>query len=781
MVFSGRVVESGKKGLEFATAALLNPADSALIESTLTDSNGVFSFSNINRGEYYLKIILVGYNQYNALIKADSSTVLLPEIILASGTINLNEISITTLKKLIEVKNGNITVNITDSPLSQGNSAFDLVSKLPGVTVDENNTIAIQGRDGVKILIDDRVQQLSGAQLINLLKSMSATNIEKIEVLKNPPLKYDAAGIGGLINIRTKKVKLHGFSGSVNYNFSQGFYAYHSGDVSLNYRNRKIVLYSTFTADRQITFHDHRFYNKVKHDTTITILDQKMANIDGGYYFGGRAGLDWLVNKKNTIGFKFNADGGEGFEKNVGNNFISNNDLGFTQLRFNSYNLNPWQYSNLNIYAEHLFDTLGSKLVFTSDYSPNFDLYQGAFDNWFLSNNGDETAQPLYYISSNVIKNDIYSSKLDYTKIIKSSIVLECGAKVTLSELSSDYDMHVKDNSTGNYILDTSYTNAFEYNEKIIAGYLNFTKNWERINIQGGVRAENTQIHAQNRTQSVVYRREYFNLFPAINITYTSNEKSNYQFSYNQRIDRPDYNSFNPFKNRSSVFMSNKGNPNLLPEYSNTFELSHNFKDIFSQSFSCSLIDHFMIDLTLQNDSSKETTAYIDNLNNAYKYGYTLFFHNAIKKWWTVTFNASASYLTCEGQLIGQEYKSNGYFYIASLTNEFLIKQAKFEFNAKYIGPRFNGIWKNGPRWGISFALKKSFLKEKLDVMVGLDDVFFTMIGSNNMKVQEQEWRITATNDSRRIKVGLSFNFGKIKVEEREISSNDEEKGRLGK
>lgn len=781
MAVSGRVVDVTKQGIEYATVALLNPSDSLLIESTLSDSDGVFTFSNLKEGKHVLKIIMFGYLNYNKVINIEPNSKKLNDVVLENGTIKLNEISITTLKKSIKFKNGNITINISDSPLSQGNTAFDLLSRLPGVTVDENNTIAIQGRRGVKILIDDRVQQLSGAQLINLLKSMSATNIEKIEVLKNPPLKYDAAGTGGLINIRTKKVKLHGFSGSVNYNFSQGFYAYHSGDISLNYRNSKIVFYSTLTADRQITFHDHKFYNKVKHDTTITILDQKMVNIDGGYYFGGRAGFDWLVNQKNTIGFKFNTDGGEGFEKNVGNNFISNNDLGFTQLRFNSYNLNPWQYSNLNIYAEHLFDTMGSKLVFTSDYSPNFDLYQGTFDNWFLNNNGDETTQPLYYINSNVIKNDIYSSKLDYTKTIKSSMVLECGAKVTLSELSSDYDMHVRDNSTWNYLLDTAYTNAFEYNEKIIAGYLNFTKNWERINIQGGVRAENTQIHAQNRTQSVVYRREYFNLFPAINITYTSNEKNNYQFSYNRRIDRPDYNSFNPFKNRSSVFMSNKGNPNLLPEYSNTFELSHNFKDIFSQSLSYSLIDHFMIDLTLQNDSSKETTAFIDNLNKANKYGYSLFFHDAIKKWWTITFNAAASYLACEGKLIGKDYKSTGYFYMTSLTNEFLIKEIKLEVNAKYIGPRYNGVWKNGPRWGVSFALKESFFSEKLNVMVGLDDIFFTMIGSNNMKVQDQEWQITATNDSRRFKIGLSYNFGKIKVEEREISSNDEEKGRLGR
>lgn len=188
-----------------------------------------------------------------------------------------------------------------------------------------------------------------------------------------------------------------------------------------------------------------------------------------------------------------------------------------------------------------------------------------------------------------------------------------------------------------------------------------------------------------------------------------------------------------------------------------------------------------MIDLTIQNDSTRETMAYVDNLKQANKFGYSLFYNESVKKWWTITVNAAASYLTTNGKLLGQNYNSSGYFYMASLTNDFLIGQTKFAVNAKYIGPRFNGVWMNGPKWGVSIAIRRSFFDKRLSVALGVDDIFFTMIGSNRINVQNQDWSIRATNDSRRLEANISYNFGKVKVEERDIKSNEEEKNRLGR
>ena len=227
--------------------------------------------------------------------------------------------------------------------------------------------------------------------------------------------------------------------------------------------------------------------------------------------------------------------------------------------------------------------------------------------------------------------------------------------------------------------------------------------------------------------------------------------------------------------------MGNMGNPNILPEYSNNIELSHTYKGVLSNSFSYENVKDWQLALTVQNDSTRETIAFEQNLDRSYTLGYSLFFQNDITKWWQVSFNGSASFSEYFGKVNGLIYYSRGYFSMINLTNTFLIKKTKIELNGKYIGPRYNGVWYNYSRYSVSVAVKRSFMKEKLNVVVGLDDIFFTMQGNNQIKLPGQDWKIVATNDSRRFKVSLIYNFGKIKVEEREVSSNEEEKGRLGK
>lgn len=159
---NGTVMDSTKTGIEFATVAILNFSDSLLLQSSLTDAKGEFTLTALAPGNYLQKTFMVGYSDLYSLLRIDENTRTLPLVTLRNSGVNLNEITVSTLKKMVVFKNGNVSVNIEDTPLAQGNSAFDLLSTLPGVTVDENNTISIQGKSGVKILIDDRVQELSG-------------------------------------------------------------------------------------------------------------------------------------------------------------------------------------------------------------------------------------------------------------------------------------------------------------------------------------------------------------------------------------------------------------------------------------------------------------------------------------------------------------------------------------------------------------------------------------------------------------------------------------------
>ncbi|HXU26608.1 MAG TPA: carboxypeptidase-like regulatory domain-containing protein, partial [Bacteroidia bacterium] len=191
----GKIIDTKTETVSFCPLALLNALDSVIVKGSVTNENGNFIFENIKQGTYLLKVSYVGYKDTIMSIgNIDSLTQLkLEPLILKANSVNLNEVAVTATKKTMEFKNGNITVNIEGSPMAIGNSVYDLLMRLPGVVVSDG-VITIQGKSGVRVLIDDRVQQFSSDQLMGILKGMSASMVEKIEILKNPPVKYDAAG-----------------------------------------------------------------------------------------------------------------------------------------------------------------------------------------------------------------------------------------------------------------------------------------------------------------------------------------------------------------------------------------------------------------------------------------------------------------------------------------------------------------------------------------------------------------------------------------------------------
>ncbi|HTL81937.1 MAG TPA: TonB-dependent receptor, partial [Bacteroidia bacterium] len=200
---SGRIVDSLQSPVPYAIVALLHSGDSAVVQGKITDGDGRYTFSDVQSGRYVLKVSATGYSDnYSAELNKDSMQDLTVPDLTPGKTLQLSAVTISTITPTVQFTNGNITVNVENSPIARGNSVYDLLSKLPGVGI-ENNSITIQGKAGVILMIDGRVQQVSDEQLMTVLKGMSAATIQKIEILKNPPLKYDAAGTSGMINIVT--------------------------------------------------------------------------------------------------------------------------------------------------------------------------------------------------------------------------------------------------------------------------------------------------------------------------------------------------------------------------------------------------------------------------------------------------------------------------------------------------------------------------------------------------------------------------------------------------
>ena len=776
-------MDAKTEGVSFCPIALLNGTDSTISKGSITNESGNFIIENIKSGNYLLKVSYVGFTDTLISVgKIDSlSQLKLEPLILRSIAVNLNEVSVTAMKKPMEFKNGNITVNIEGSPMAIGNTVYDLLMRLPGVIVTDG-VISIQGKSGVRVLIDDRVQQLSGEQLMAILKSMSASSIQKIEILKNPPVKYDAAGNAGIINIVTKRINVTGFSGSANLSNQQGFYGQQNGGVTLNYKAKKLTFFSgvnVFNNGQRNVNHKQR---AVTDNGITTSFDEHSTIHESGPVANIFVGLDWYVDSMNTIGIRVEDIPGSTNNLRIGSDIISDNSLGYNRLDFKSSVPNPWNYVYTNVNAEHKFDTMGTKLKFNGDfYSPYNDIYPGTFQNNYYTD-GATAMPPTDFKNSNTIHLNTYIGRLDFEKKIFKTISLEAGAKGSFNSMNSIYQLQNLDNTTGAYVTDTNYTNNFTYKDRILAAYVNLQKQIKKFGVQAGLRAENTNIQTLSVTSGIAYKRDYSNLFPTASISYSKNDKHNFQVSFSRRIDRPDYNNFNPYRQFNGNLLSyNIGNPFLYPALTNNYEISHNYKGIVGGSFSYARTTNDIFGYAIQNDISKVAVGKVGNLHLFETYALSAFFQKDLVKWWTLSVSATGYYFKYTGSLDNIDYTRgapSGYGNISNTIN--LPKGFKTEISGVYVAPWLGGSGQIKSRWAANFSIKKSFLKDKLNVSLGVNDIFFTLGIRNTVYIPGQTYKVDMTFDSRRFVTGLTYNFGKVKIAQRDIKGNDDDKKRLG-
>jgi hypothetical protein len=768
----------------YVAVALLNSNDSSVIKGANTDDKGNFEFLNLKKGDYLIKVSAIGFkDHFSTSFAVDSFSQLeLPPISLQSGGIDLKEVSVKVLRKPIEFKGGNIIVNIDGSPLAVGNSAYDLLSRLPGVQVQDDN-ISINGTQGVRVMIDERVQQVSGAQLIALLKSIPGTAIDKIEVLKIPPVKYDAGGGAGMINILTKKVKITGTSGSVFANYSQGFYARYGTGFSLNHKGKKISLFSGFNINYNPTRYDNIFERHIPHDSIITHIYQlnynKTVDTTYSYYLGG----DWYLSKKSILGFKFESNPGFTSATRQGTISLVNNDLGYDKLPYYSKTRINWEEYSGNLNFEHAFDTLGTKLKFVSDVFNAKSHTRSLNDNRFLDLNDNTVIPAFVYTNKNDASVFVMSSKLDFETKLTKTLFFETGVKYSYQDMFSGFELRRQDPLTGNFERDTVFTNEFAYNEQIEAAYMNFRKEIKKFGFGAGLRVENTEVKAHSITKGTKFYRQFLGVFPLLSIDYNPSDKHNFSLSYNRRVERPNYNSYNPFRwFFSNILVSNQGNPYLRPQYNNNFNFSHSYMGTITNSLHYNYIENNIMGYSIQNDSAKQTIWTNTNFNRFQIFAYSFNSYVDLYKWWNLTLNVWVNYFDYNGPLNGSVYKAASFNYGLWMSNQFSLPgDLKLEVSAFYLSPWLGAIYQTQPRGALHLGLRRSFLKGKWEVSIAAHDIFNTLRIHNKVKFQDQDYFTRDIADTRRFNIGITYNFGKIKVNQRQRSAGEEEKRRMGR
>lgn len=761
----GKIVDSVQAAIPYVPVALISSKDSSIYKGAVTDQDGNYCFEKIIKGEYFIKIVAVGYDTfYSSKIESDSINLIsMPAFKLSSSSSNLKEVEVTAFKPTMEFKKGMIVLNVENNLIAKGNSVLDLLKQIPGVQVDAQNNITVNGVGGVRFLMDDRLQQMDASQMATILSSMSAETITSIELIKNPPAKYDASGSGGLINIVTKKAKMKGVNGSINQAYSQGKAARSFSALTLNFKNNKFSAFSNINYS-YLHFYDQTQLDRVLNTTSTTNIfnaSGNVSNIIKSINFNG--GIEYELSPKTVIGLYF--------DDNL-NNSNAVQEATTTVLEGNAFNYNSFSYrsdqklkysspdASFNILQK--LDTLGSQLQLSSNYLDINGNDSKFVENHFYDSSHSEILTPSRYTTHTKGHYGIFSQKLDYTKIMKKDFSIEAGLKATFVDIKSDAD-YLLDNAT----VDTALENDYSYKERVLAAYTTLSKTYKKVSVSLGVRAEQTDVNAVNKTTGFNLHRSYLNFFPSSTLDYKINEKTSFSGSYSYRIDRPGFNRLNPARVYNDELNYTVGNPTIRPQYSHNTSLNYNYN-----SFITATVDHyqthdFMYWYTYTQTNSQINIDTTFNFRLRDDYSFSLFIQKQIK-WFNLQLYAAYQYHDYKGTINEEKAESATSQFYGNLNAEFALpKDFKLQLSGFYVTPFIDAIQFYSPVGSINLVINKSFLKNKLDVSLGFFDILYSENSYMTTTLSDQYFYYQQKGDTRRVRLSLNYKFGKMQIEQK--------------
>ncbi|MGZ3865175.1 MAG: outer membrane beta-barrel protein [Bacteroidia bacterium] len=772
----GTVTDSTKAPVAYCAIALLNAKDSSLVKGNISDSTGQFVFENIKLGSYFVKFSSVGYNAASTqvFILDSASGIDLPPQVLSTSGVNLKEVSVAAYKPAIEFKKGTVVMNVENDLLARGNTVLELLKRVPGVIIDAQNNITINGIGGAKFLIDDRLQQMPGPQVIDMLSSMSADAISKIELIKNPPARYDAAGTGGLINIVTKKAKVKGFNGVANFGISQGKRLRFGPFVSLNYKSNKLSIFSNFS------FGHWDGINVNELDRTLTTNGNTEAITSYGAtqsfqkVLSGNGGIEYDITKKTMVGFYFNGNFNNDYYLGKTETFVTNDTtFNYNKLVYTTndkYNISSPSY-NLSLLQK--IDSTGGELKFNVGYNNLLEKNTKLNENHFYDLNNVEVAQASIYNNYADRNYKVFTQKMDLNKAFKNKLSLEAGWKSSFVDNYNLNELHFSNHSTGSFVGDTIFYNSYHYKERILAGYTTIARSWDKFGFSVGLRAEETDIHANDLKTSYHFDRNYFNVFPSGSIDITLNKKNTITTAYSYRIDRPHYGMLNPIRVFNEQLNYGSGNPTLRPQYTDNITIDHNYNQFITQSVGLNRTKDFTYWYSYTPNGSKVNVDTIFNFPWRYNYYYSLSAQKRIK-WYSFQAYAVIMYRTFSGQIYGTNVNSETWNYYANCNQEFYLpKDFKIQLWAGYGSGFKDGPQYYFPRSAVHLSIHKAFLDKKLNVMVGIFDIFYKDYQPYSSTLTNQYFYWTDKFDTRRVRLTMNYRFGKMRIEQRVRNEED--------
>lgn len=722
---TGKVLKSMNTPADYATISLFKAMGSSLLKGTLTNDQGNYVFDHIQPGKYYVVATMIGYNK----VISDTVTLALHDLQIAPLYLNeankqLQEVQVTANKPLIENQLDKTVLNVANSPLAAGNNVLEILQKAPGVAVD-NDQISLRGKAGVSILIDGKQTYLSTEQLAALLRSTQASSIQAIEIITNPSSKYDAAGSSGIINIKLKKDQNYGTNGSMN--FTQGYGIYHKtyAGITVNHHERYFNLFASYNYGNWANFRKLDFNRDVTINKATTYFNADTYNLQNYQSHNIRAGMDFYLNKNNTLGFIASGNIFKGKNEQNSTNYISSVPAGRDSavVGFNR-GQSPYDYQAYNLNYRYVLDTSGTEMNVSFDYSRFNSTETYNYNNRFTDGDLVDIRSPQIYQTKAPNHINIYVGKIDFNHTFNKNIKLETGLKSALVKTDNRFMFDTL--LQKNYVNDPVRSDNFRYTESVSAAYVNLNSTFNKLSVQVGLRAENTYSNGESPTTTI--KRNYLDLFPTLFLREQLSPDYTIGFSYSRRIDRPNYGLLNPFIYFIDQYTYRQGNPYLKPQYTNSYEVNYLFKNRYTLSIGYRHTSDAMTTVILNDTLTKAIFQKSENLASNNYYNINLNAPVEIAKWWTANNNIVFYYNQFKSPDVnGATLNLSKLAYQVNTNQTFILSQStSAELNANYFSSAVQGIFNTGRYYGLDLGLNQFFLEKKISLKFAVSDLFNT-------------------------------------------------------
>ena len=789
-VLTGIAVNQAQKPIEGVAVCLLRSADSAIVKYEVSDKAGRFQFSNLKKDNYLLRFTCIGYERYfygPVDYEAGDQGLDVGNVQLALDFNDLKEVSIVEKKSYIESKAGKVILNVGSSPLAAGSSAYEILKTAPGVQIDAEENIRLNGKSNVLVILNGKQTFMERDAVIDILKSTLSNQIEEIELISNPSAKFDAAGSGAVINIKIKKNKNFGTNGSLtgmggisenaekvdpNLRFNSG--------LNSNYRNRSLNLfgsysYSDVSTSRNILI-DRSISNVLQTNINVDYesLSQRLTNVY-------RLGMDVSLDADHVVGVMFNGSVNDLHISKTNNSNIINRSVLDSIIRTESEQDRSLNNRVLNFNYKGSLGKKAGNISFDWDF---INFRRGSMElltNDFFDSDNEPYRESLLFRNGSPSEYDIQSIRIDYNVGLGKKDRLELG--IQRSMVTGDSRLDFDRQLSGNYFPDARFTNHFLIDEIINAGYASYNVDFKKSSLIVGLRGEETTSKGTSLTSATENNRRYFDIFPNVQFTQPLDKNNTILLSVSRRITRPGYDNLTPFVAYLDQYSYRSGNPLIQPEYSNLAEISHVYKDKFSTTLRGKMTDNLIQEVNEQDDVSHINTIISRNIDRHYLIGLEFNAPVELRSWWDVNLNLQTLYEKYVTSAQGSDFRNISPSVILSVLQAFDFND-KFaaEISSKYESPTVYGVYTYKSAYSVDAAVSRSLFNKKATVRFRVSDLFNTSANKYSSLFRNLNLQSLEKRDSRVAQFSFSYLFGRqtVKGARKRNTGSENEQGRIG-